>query len=92
MTIEQAYDRLDRLESLDGPTLEEMRELTALRYDIRHSCECGKLGEAEERYDARGIYLMRCCDKCWREKRKGYRPDVLSDPGFWADEPIEEDY
>ena len=92
MTIEQAYDRLDELENRKGLTLDEMQELTALRYDIRFTCECGEVGAAEERYDARGIYLMRCCDKCWKDKRKGYRPEVLTDPGYWANEQIEEGY
>lgn len=42
--------------------------------------------------DARGIPLARVCDKCRREKLAGYRPDVLIDSQYWADEAIEEDY
>lgn len=42
-------------------------------------------------YDARGIPLARVCDKCKKEVLAGYRPDVLTDPNYWADEPIEED-
>lgn len=42
-------------------------------------------------YDARGIPLARVCAKCRKEKLKGYRPDVLTDPNYWADEPIEEE-
>ena len=29
--------------------------------------------------------------KCHNEKMKKYRPDVLTDSNYWADEPIEED-
>lgn len=43
-------------------------------------------------HDARGIPLCRVCEKCREEKLKGYRPDVLTDSNYWADEPIEEDY
>lgn len=42
-------------------------------------------------YDARGIPLARVCDKCREAKLGTYRPDVLTDPDYWADEPIEED-
>lgn len=40
-------------------------------------------------YDARGIPLCRVCDKCRKAKLSKYRPDVLSDSNYWADEPIE---
>jgi hypothetical protein len=42
-------------------------------------------------YDARGIELCRVCDSCRKEKLSRYRPDVLSDSAYWADEAIEED-
>ena len=43
--------------------------------------------------DARGIPLCKVCDD-WRDERlEKYRPDVLTDSNYWADEPIEpEDY
>lgn len=41
-----------------------------------------------EVYDARGIYLTRVCDRCERERLSGFRPDVLSDPNYWHDEPL----
>ena len=41
-------------------------------------------------YDARGIFLCYVCDECVKEKLARYRPDVLSDPNYWHDEPIEE--
>lgn len=39
--------------------------------------------------DARGIPLARVCDCCKAEKLKGYRPEVLKDPNYHADEPID---
>jgi hypothetical protein len=41
--------------------------------------------------DARGIPLCRVCDICLEAKLAKYRPDVLTDPNYWHDEPIEED-
>jgi hypothetical protein len=42
-------------------------------------------------YDARGIPLARVCDRCKAEKLKSYRPDVLRNPNYEADEDIEAD-
>lgn len=43
--------------------------------------------------DARGIPLARVCDKCRKQKLSGYRPEVLTNPNYECDEPIEpEDY
>jgi hypothetical protein len=52
-------------------------------------CNCGSGENSWWEYDARGIPLSRVCDKCIEEKLSGYRPEVLVDPGYWADEPIE---
>lgn len=41
--------------------------------------------------DARGIPLKRVCAKCKRAKLAGFRPEVLTDANYYADEPIEED-
>jgi hypothetical protein len=54
-------------------------------------CSCGSGLESEWQFDARGIELCRTCDKCHDEKLAGFRPDVLTDPNYWADEAIEED-
>lgn len=43
-------------------------------------------------YDARGIPLAKVCDECVDEVLRRYRPDVLSNPSYEADEPIEEDW
>lgn len=41
-------------------------------------------------YDARGIALCRVCDGCRAEKLSRYRPEVLSDSRYHADEDISE--
>lgn len=61
----------------------------------RRTCQrCERVrDDLEDHCDARGIYITRCCAECWKEVRKGYRPEVLEDPGYECDEPIEpEDY
>lgn len=54
-------------------------------------CSCGSKLPRRENYDARGIFLTFTCDKCEAERLGMFRPDVLTDPNYWADEPIEED-
>ena len=40
--------------------------------------------------DAYGIFCAYVCDKCERDKRAGFRPEIFT--GLYeADEPIEED-
>jgi hypothetical protein len=54
-------------------------------------CTCGS---GQPRYwlkDARGIELCTACIKCEADKLARYRPDVLTDPSYWADEPIDGD-
>ena len=56
-------------------------------------CSCGSRLEAPQHLDARGIFLTYACEQCWPEKRRQFRPEVLEDPNYEADEPIEpEDY
>ncbi len=31
------------------------------------------------------------CEACHDRKMAQYRPDVLTDPSYWTDEPIEDD-
>jgi hypothetical protein len=54
-------------------------------------CSCGSGFEREAEYDARGIFLDYVCDKCRKQKLSKYRRDVLTDPNYWTDEPIDED-
>lgn len=61
--------------------------------DYLDQCPCGSGEPGEAQYDARGIFLTYTCPKCHKDKMKGFRRDVLTDPNYWADEPIEpEDY
>ena len=86
----ELFDRLQGMDPKDDGYWTLVDQEQALGFRIADLCRCGREG-AEERLDARGIYLAKCCDSCWAEKRKGYRPDVLTDPNYWADEPIEPD-
>jgi hypothetical protein len=53
-------------------------------------CSCGSGEPRRAAHDARGIFLTYVCDSCESEKFSHYRPDVLSDPNYWYDEPVEE--
>src|SRR5215467_7414449 len=55
------------------------------------TCSCGSGEVAFWVSDARGIPLVKVCHECRDEKLSHYRPDVLSDPSYPTDEPIEED-
>jgi hypothetical protein len=54
-------------------------------------CPCGSGKLSHWAKDARGIELCRVCEDCEETKLSKYRPDVLTDPNYWADEAIEED-
>ena len=54
-------------------------------------CYCGSGKPSYWQHDARGIPLCRTCDDCHKAQMAKYRQDVLSDPNYWADEPIEEE-
>jgi hypothetical protein len=54
-------------------------------------CPCGSGEPSSWRYDARGIELGRMCVKCEKEKLAAFRPDVLTDSQYWADEDIDGD-
>lgn len=54
-----------------------------------YACPCGSGEPKEAQYDARGIFLCYACDKCSRVKLSKFRQDVLDDPNYWTDEPIE---
>lgn len=56
-------------------------------------CICGSGKLSYWQFDARGIELCRTCPDCHDEKMSQYRKDVLNNPNYDADEPIEpEDY
>jgi hypothetical protein len=52
-------------------------------------CPCGSGEPSWWAKDARGIEIARVCVKCEAEKLSGYRPEVLTDPNYAADEDIE---
>jgi hypothetical protein len=54
-------------------------------------CSCGSGEYQEAEYDARGIFLTYACSKCRKERLRRYRPEVLSNPNYETDEPIEPD-
>lgn len=54
-------------------------------------CPCGSGLWSHWVNDARGIPLARVCDKCEDAKLAKYRPEVLTNPDYWADEPIDGD-
>lgn len=54
-------------------------------------CPCGSGKNSWWENDARGIPLARVCVECKQEKLKKYRPEVLTNSQYEADEPIEEE-
>ena len=54
-------------------------------------CTCGSGKPSSWQYDARGIPLRRTCTSCHKREMGRYRPEVLTDSNYWADEPIEEE-
>lgn len=52
-------------------------------------CNCGSGLPSWWAKDARGIELARVCDQCEERKLAGYRPEVLTDSNYEADEDIE---
>jgi hypothetical protein len=54
-------------------------------------CPCGSGLESSWNYDARGIPLCRSCAKCHDVAMSRYRPEVLTNPNYGHDEPIDED-
>jgi hypothetical protein len=57
----------------------------------RRPCPCGSGERSYWVNDARGIPLFRGCRVCESGKKQGYRRDVLTNPNYHADEPIEEE-
>jgi len=53
------------------------------------TCNCGSGLWSAWEYDARGIPLCRACDSCRKKKLSGYRPEVLTNSNYAADESIE---
>lgn len=65
--------------------------MTKTEFRAPQPCSCGSGNVRRAQHDARGIFLTYLCDKCMTQKLSRYRPDVLTNPNYHADEPIEED-
>lgn len=55
-------------------------------------CPCGSGKSSIWQYDARGIELFRTCEDCHDRKMKSVHPDVLSNPNYYVDENIDDEY
>lgn len=61
-------------------------------YDIPESCLYHtKYDGSWWEYDARGIELARVCGRCSTAKLASYRREVLTNPNYEANEPIDGD-
>ena len=52
-------------------------------------CPCGSTKNSWWESDARGIPLARVCVECKEKKLSKFRPEVLTNSNYYADEPIE---
>jgi cbb3-type cytochrome oxidase cytochrome c subunit len=52
-------------------------------------CRCGSGQRAPARFDGYRIFLTYACDKCWPQKLKTFRADIMQ--RYDTDEPIEQD-
>jgi len=59
--------------------------------DDARPCPCGSGLSSHWVNDARGIPLCRICLTCAKDKLSGYRPEVLTDSNYYADEDIDGD-
>ena len=53
-------------------------------------CACGSGQPKYALYDGHGIFLTYVCEKCKKDRLKGFRSDIMDN--YACDEPIEEDY
>lgn len=56
---------------------------------LSRECPCGSGLPSTWQYDARNIPLKRTCERCHEKAMSGYRREVLTNPNYSADEPIE---
>jgi len=57
---------------------------------MSRECNCGSGLSKYDLTDARGIFVTYVCEKCEDEKAAPFRPEIFTNPGYHADEPIEE--
>jgi len=58
----------------------------------RPSCPCGSGLPRRTLEDARGIFCAFVCNECEAGKKAKYRADIFTNPNYFTDEPIEDDY
>lgn len=56
-----------------------------------YPCPCGSAHPSHWAHDARGIPLARVCEKCEATRLAAYRPEVLTNPDYDHEEPIDPD-
>lgn len=54
-------------------------------------CIGGHKSDAYWRYDAKGIPLAKVCKDCVTFKLSKFRPEVINNANYWADEVIDSD-
>lgn len=63
-----------------------------LHESLKNEDPCGRHEKGDGSWwenDARGIPLARVCEKCENFKLKKYRPEILRNPNYETDEPID---
>lgn len=55
-------------------------------------CISGHIDQPWWKYDARGIPLAKICKVCADYKLSKFRPEVIGNPNYSADESVEENY
>ena len=53
---------------------------------VQKECSCGSGKFAIAIFDARRIFLCYACEDCEEEKLSHYRPEVLTDPNYFAED------
>jgi hypothetical protein len=56
--------------------------------DNTNECRCGSGLEKYGLFDARGIFCCYVCEACERDQKRRYRPEIFTDPNYWALEDI----
>jgi hypothetical protein len=54
-------------------------------------CSCGSGEPRRALHDARGIFCAFVCSRCESKVKRKYRAEIFTNPGYYTDEPIEEE-
>ena len=91
LVLSLSKEAAEKLINADLKELSKALGIEVLQVGPHKMCPCGSGNERYELNDARGIFCCYVCDACEEEQRAKYREDVLEDPNYECDEPIEED-